>query len=102
MSLSKGECQRIFIARALYKKPDILILDEATAALDAAIEKKIIANIKKYCHDITIIIVAHRLSMVKNADQIAVLKEGEITEVGKHLDLFLKKSDYYHLIKDQT
>tara|TARA_A100001015_G_scaffold321684_1_gene454079 strand:- start:1178 stop:4516 length:3339 start_codon:yes stop_codon:yes gene_type:complete len=101
ISLSKGQCQRIFIARALYKNPEILILDEATAALDAAIEKKIIENIKKYCQNITIVIVAHRLSMVKNADQIAMIKDGEIIEIGKHSLLLENKGAYFNLIKDQ-
>jgi len=99
--LSKGQKQRICLARALYKNPDILFLDEATSAIDAATEKKIIANIKKYCSNLTIIIVAHRLNMIKSADQIAVLERGTVMELGSHLQLIKKKGSYYKLIKEQ-
>jgi ATP-binding cassette subfamily B protein len=101
IELSGGQKQRILIARAVYKNPDYLFLDEATSALDAENEKIIHDNLQSFFKGKTVIIVAHRLSTVKNADQIIVLKNGEIVEQGNHQSLVHKKADYYNLVKNQ-
>jgi len=99
--LSQGQKQRLLIARAIYRNPEYLFFDEATNALDTDNERVIQGNLDKFFQDKTVVIVAHRLSTVKNADQIVVLKEGEITEQGTHAELISRQGDYYHLVKNQ-
>ncbi|MFH6946486.1 peptidase domain-containing ABC transporter [Flavobacterium sp. FlaQc-52] len=99
--LSGGQEQRIMIARAVYKDPFYLFFDEATSALDANNEKVIMENLGNFIHGKTAIIVAHRLSTVKNADNIIVLENGEIVEQGNHEDLTKLKGKYYALVKNQ-
>lgn len=99
--ISGGQKQRILIARAVYKNPKYLFFDEATSSLDAENEKIIMENLNTFFKNKTVIIIAHRLSTVKNADQIIVLKNGEIAEVGNHKQLVQNKADYYNLIKNQ-
>lgn len=99
--LSGGQRQRILIARAVYKNPLFLFLDEATSALDAENEKVIHDNLQSFFTGKTVVIIAHRLSTVKNADQIVVLKEGQIVESGTHHQLVGKKMNYYNLVKNQ-
>ena len=99
--ISGGQKQRILIARAVYKNPHYIFFDEATSALDAENEKIIHDNLQSFFNGKTVIIVAHRLSTVKNADQIIVLKNGEIVEQGNHQNLVNRKADYYNLVKNQ-
>lgn len=99
--LSTGQKQRLLIARAVYKEPDFIFFDEATNALDAKNEKTIMENMGSFFRGKTVVIVAHRLSTVKNADQIVVLDKGEVVETGGHKELIEKKGAYYNLIKDQ-
>lgn len=99
--ISGGQKQRILIARAVYKNPHYIFFDEATSALDAENEKIIHDNLQSFFQGKTVIIVAHRLSTVKNADQIIVLKNGEIVEQGNHQSLVNRKADYYNLVKNQ-
>jgi len=101
VGLSQGQKQRILIARAIYKSPEYLFLDEATNALDANNEKVIMENMAKFSKGKTVVVVAHRLSTVKNADQIVVLEKGEIVERGNHEELIGKKGKYYQLVKNQ-
>lgn len=99
--LSGGQEQRIMIARAVYKNPFYLFFDEATSALDANNEKVIMENLNSFINGKTAIIVAHRLSTVKNADNIIVLENGEIVEQGNHNDLTKLRGRYYELVKNQ-
>ena len=99
--LSTGQKQRILIARAIYKNPDYFFFDEATSSLDANNEKMIVDNLENMLHNKTAIIIAHRLSTVKNADQIIVLDNGKIVETGNHTTLSALKGYYYKLIKNQ-
>jgi ATP-binding cassette subfamily B protein len=99
--LSQGQKQRILIARAIYRNPDYLFFDEATNALDADNEKVIQHHLDQFFRDKTVVIVAHRLSTVRNADQIVVLKDGDITERGTHDSLIAAQGDYYRLVKNQ-
>lgn len=99
--ISGGQKQRILIARAVYKNPHFIFFDEATSALDAENEKIIHDNLQSFFKGKTVIIVAHRLSTVKNADQIIVLKKGEIVEQGNHQELVSKRANYYNLVKNQ-
>ncbi len=99
--LSGGQEQRIMIARAVYKNPFYVFFDEATSALDANNEKVIMENLNNFIKDKTAIIVAHRLSTVKNADTIIVLENGEIVEQGDHENLTALKGKYYELVKNQ-
>ncbi|NQU84898.1 MAG: peptidase domain-containing ABC transporter, partial [Mariniphaga sp.] len=101
VGLSQGQKQRILIARAIYKNPEYLFFDEATNALDANNEKAIMQNMNKFSQGKTVIVVAHRLSTVKNASQIVVLDKGEIVEIGKHDELIKLKGKYFNLVKDQ-
>lgn len=100
-NLSQGQKQRILIARAVYKDPDFLFFDEATNALDANNEKAIVENLQEFYRGKTVVVVAHRLSTVKNADQIVVLDDGKIVEIGNHKELTQKKGAYFHLVKNQ-
>lgn len=99
--LSGGQTQRLIISRAIYKDPFYLFFDEATSALDANNERKIMDNLNAFLEGKTSIIVAHRLSTVKNADNIVVLENGELVEQGNHLELTKLKGKYYELIKNQ-
>ena len=99
--ISGGQKQRILIARAVYKNPHYIFFDEATSALDAENERIIHNNLQNFFKHKTVIIIAHRLSTVKNADQIVVLKQGEIVERGTHDELVEKKKEYYNLVKNQ-
>ncbi|MCG8580019.1 MAG: ATP-binding cassette domain-containing protein, partial [Bacteroidales bacterium] len=101
IGLSQGQKQRILIARAVYKNPDYIFLDEATNALDANNEKIIMDNLNRFFTGRTVLIVAHRLSTVQNADQIVVIEKGKITETGRHKELSKLKGDYYNLVKNQ-
>jgi ATP-binding cassette subfamily B protein len=101
LTLSGGEYQRILIARAIYKNPSFFIMDEGTSALDANNEKRIMRNLQQVFHDKTVVIVAHRLSTVRNADNIIVLDNGKIVEQGNHNILTMKKGYYYDLIRNQ-
>ena len=101
VGLSQGQKQRILIARAVYKNPDFIFLDEATNALDAENERKIVENLSNFYKDKTVIVAAHRLSTVKNADKIIVLSDGKIAEVGNHNSLTEKRGIYYNLVKNQ-
>ncbi|CAL2090167.1 peptidase domain-containing ABC transporter [Tenacibaculum sp. 190524A02b] len=99
--LSGGQEQRIMIARAVYKNPFFVFFDEATSALDANNEKVIMENLNAFIKNRTSVIVAHRLSTVKNADNIIVLEDGEIVEEGNHQQLTQQRGKYYELVKNQ-
>ncbi|MFT4071709.1 MAG: peptidase domain-containing ABC transporter [Dysgonamonadaceae bacterium] len=99
--LSQGQRQRILIARAVYKNPEFVFFDEATNALDANNEKTIMENLFNFFKGRTSIVVAHRLSTVRHADNIVVLEKGKIVEQGTHMDLTEKKGSYYQLVKNQ-
>lgn len=100
-SISQGQKQRMLIARAVYKDPAFIFFDEATNALDANNERAIMENLQDFFQNRTVIVVAHRLSTVKNADNIVVLKEGKIVEQGTHLELSNKEGAYFELVKNQ-
>jgi ATP-binding cassette subfamily B protein len=99
--LSEGQKQRLLIARVIYKNPDIIIFDEATNSLDANNEKAIVENLTAFFQGKTVIVVAHRLSTVRNADKIVVLDSGRIIESGTHDLLLSKRGAYYNLVKNQ-
>jgi ATP-binding cassette, subfamily B, bacterial len=99
--MSLGQKQRILLARAFYKNPNFMFLDEATSALDAKNERIVVQNLEKFCTNRTVVVIAHRLSTVVNADQIVVLHKGEIAEIGTHKELVEKKGIYYSLVKNQ-
>lgn len=99
--LSGGEKQRVLLARAIYKDPDYLFLDEATSSLDSENERIITENLTSFCKGKTVVIIAHRLSTVINADQILVMKRGEVVERGNHQELLSNKGAYHNLIKNQ-
>jgi ATP-binding cassette subfamily B protein len=99
--LSQGQRQRILIARVVYRQPSLLLLDEATSALDASNERMIVENLAGFYTGRTVVIVAHRLSTVRNANRIVVLEKGKVAESGTHEDLVAVKGTYYRLIRDQ-
>jgi ATP-binding cassette subfamily B protein len=99
--ISQGQKQRILIARAVYKNPQVLLFDEATNALDANNEAVIIGNLEEFFKGRTVVVVAHRLSTVKHADQIVVMEKGEIVEIGTHSELVLAKGKYFELVSNQ-
>lgn len=101
IGISTGQKQRILIARAVYKNPDYLFFDEATSALDANNERIIMNNLNEFFKGKTVVIIAHRLSTVKNADQIIVLDKGRIIEQGHHNQLTNQRGPYYELVKNQ-
>lgn len=101
IGLSQGQKQRILIARAVYKNPDFIFLDEATNALDAKNERVIVENLYEFYKGRTVVVVAHRLSTVRNADQIIVVDGGKIVEIGNHSSLIGRRGAYYHLVKNQ-
>tara|TARA_R110002072_G_scaffold302796_1_gene488810 strand:+ start:1760 stop:3961 length:2202 start_codon:yes stop_codon:yes gene_type:complete len=101
VQLSGGQNQRVLIARAIYKNPEFLFFDEATSSLDANTEKSILNNLNDFFKGRTVIVVAHRLSTVKNADQIIVLENGELIEKGTHKELIKAQNKYYSLVKNQ-
>lgn len=102
VGFSNGQQQRLLIARAIYKDPKFLFLDEATNSLDANNEKKIMENLQFYLKEKTLVAVAHRLSTIRSADQIIVLHQGKIVEIGTHDVLYRNKSHYFELIKNQV
>ena len=101
VGLSQGQRQRILIARAVYKNPDYIFLDEATNSLDANNERAIVDNLDTFYRGKTVVIVAHRLSTVRNADQIVVIDHGKVVEMGNHETLTAKRGAYYNLVKNQ-
>lgn len=101
IGLSQGQKQRILIARAVYKQPSFIFLDEATNALDAKNERAIVENLDTFYQGRTVVVVVHRLSTVKNADQIVVLDSGKVVETGNHASLIEKQGTYYNLVKNQ-
>lgn len=101
IGLSTGQKQRLLIARAVYKNPDYLFFDEATSSLDANNEKAIMEKLDKFFTNKTVVVIAHRLSTVKNAHQIVVLDRGSVVEIGSHEELINLKGDYYNLVRNQ-
>ena len=101
VGLSQGQKQRILIARAVYKNPDFIFLDEATNALDAQNERAIVENLDEFYKGRTVVVVAHRLSTVRNADQIVVVDGGKIVETGTHTSLIEKHGTYFNLVRNQ-
>lgn len=101
MGLSTGQKQRLLIARAVYKNPDYLFFDEATSALDANNEKVIMERLNAFFKNKTVVVIAHRLSTVKNAHKIVVLDDGKIIEAGTHNELVNERANYYNLVKNQ-
>ena len=99
--VSQGQRQRLLIARAIYKNPKYLFFDEATNSLDATNERIIMENLQKIFQNRTVVIAAHRLSTVMNADNIVVMKKGEIVEQGTHSELVALRGQYYTLVKNQ-
>jgi ATP-binding cassette subfamily B protein len=99
--LSNGQRQRLLIARVIYKNPEYIFLDEATSSLDTKNERTIYDNINTYFRGKTVVVIAHRLSTVKNADKIAVLDNGVVLEQGTHSELLKKKGAYYSLVSNQ-
>lgn len=101
MGMSSGQKQRILIARAIYKNPKYLFFDEATSALDTNNESAIMDQLNEVYKGKTVLVIAHRLSTVKNADQIIVMDRGKVVEIGKHDELLQQKGYYYNLVKNQ-
>ena len=99
--LSQGQKQRILIARAVYRNPAFFFLDEATNSLDSKNEREIVENLNRFSKGRTVVVVAHRLSTVRNADQIIVMDKGMVVETGTHASLIEKKGAYYNLVKNQ-
>ena len=101
VGMSTGQKQRLLIARAVYKNPEMLLFDEATSALDANNEKEIMEKLDVFFKNKTVVVIAHRLSTVMNADQIVVLEKGKIVEIGTHKELVDLKGSYFKLVKNQ-
>jgi ATP-binding cassette, subfamily B, bacterial len=101
VGMSTGQKQRLLIARAVYKNPEMLLFDEATSALDANNEKEIMQKLDVFFKNKTVVVIAHRLSTVMNADQIVVLEKGKIVEIGNHQELVAQKGSYYELVRNQ-
>nr|WP_319570096.1 peptidase domain-containing ABC transporter [uncultured Draconibacterium sp.] len=101
IELSGGQRQRLLIARAVYKNPELIFFDEATSFLDSYYESKIIQNLKQFYLGKTVVIIAHRLSTVKDADKIIVLDDGSIAEEGNHIELATMRGKYYNLVQNQ-
>lgn len=101
LGMSTGQKQRLLIARAVYKNPEMLFFDEATSALDANNEKEIMRKLDLFFKDKTVVVIAHRLSTVMNADQIVVLDKGKIIEIGNHSALVEQKGNYFELVRNQ-
>ena len=99
--LSEGQKQRLLIARVVYKNPEIIIFDEATNSLDTNNEKVIVENLSGFFEGKTVLVVAHRLSTVRNADKIVVLDAGRIIETGNHESLISRKGPYFNLVRNQ-
>ena len=100
--LSGGQKQRLLIARALYRNPQYLFLDEATNALDTVNEHKIVKALNSAFENRTVVIIAHRLSTIRHADQIVVMNKGQIVEVGNHEQLMARRYMYYTLVNSQN
>lgn len=101
VGISTGQKQRLLIARAVYKNPEMLFFDEATSALDANNEKEIMQKLDVFFKNKTVVVIAHRLSTVMNADQIVVLEKGKVVEIGTHQELVAKKGNYFELVRNQ-
>ncbi len=99
--VSQGQRQRLLIARAIYKNPEYMFFDEATNSLDATNERQIMENLNEFYKGKTVVIAAHRLSTVKNADRIVVMRRGRIVEMGTHQELVDRRGAYYTLVKNQ-
>jgi ATP-binding cassette subfamily B protein len=99
--LSGGQKQRLLLARAIYRDPDILLLDEATSALDANNERAVLDALRDFARGRTVVVIAHRLSTVRDADQIVVLDQGCIAESGTHSDLVARAGIYFQLVRNQ-
>lgn len=99
--LSGGQKQRILLARAFYRNPDFLFLDEATSALDSVNESDVMENLRLFAQNRTVLVIAHRLSTVRDADQIIVMDAGRIVEVGNHSDLTARGGIYFKLVRNQ-
>ena len=99
--VSQGQRQRLLIARAVYKNPEYIFFDEATNALDANNEKEIMEHLRRFYEGRTVVVVAHRLSTVRDADKIVVIDKGRIVEEGSHEKLIEKQGFYYRLVKNQ-
>jgi len=101
IAISGGQSQRILIARAVYKNPEFLFFDEATSALDTSNERVIMENLAEFCVGRTVLVIAHRLSTVRNADQILVLDHGRVIEQGSHEELAARRGAYFELVRNQ-
>jgi ATP-binding cassette subfamily B protein len=99
--LSGGQKQRILLARAIYRMPDFLFLDEATSALDAQTERAVYTALREFAIGRTVVVIAHRLSTVREADQIVVLDRNRIVEFGTHDELVSRSGAYYQLVRNQ-
>ena len=102
IQLSGGQKQRLFIARELFRKPSLLILDEATSALDTKAESKIQKSIENIQGELTLIIIAHRVSTIRNVDKIVILGDGTISEIGKYKELKAKSKLFNSLVSNQN
>ncbi|MBS1665345.1 MAG: peptidase domain-containing ABC transporter [Bacteroidetes bacterium] len=102
VGVSQGQRQRLLISRAVYRNPAFIMLDEATNALDSKNEGEILDKLQTFCKNRTVVVVAHRLSTVRHADQIIVLEDGKVVEIGRHEELIAKRDHYYDLVKKQT
>ena len=100
--LSSGQRQRLTIARAVIRNTPILILDEPTASLDAKTEQQVLTNLAEWGKDKVVFIITHRLSTIRGADQIAVLKDGQIAEIGTHKELIARNGEYHHFVAAET